>query len=361
MENSNSQNKKNVIIFTGALSSGGAEKQSILLAKALDVKYQILLVSFYGERELERYITFLKDNKIQYLQLKGGLLNKLRLFIQTVRIQKPIAIINFLPSNNVIGGLFGKLFGVNKIIGGVRSSRQSFFKYLELLISHHIFNTKTVFNNYSGLEYFSKRGFTKSKSIVITNCLDPIPEKIEKIVDSELTILIVSRFEAYKDYYTALNAFEILINTALSEKIFLDIVGTGPLENEIRDWISSHKLDHRINIHINPENIFDFYKKADIFLQTSLFEGFSNSIMEAMSYCLPIIATDVGDNGCLVENGKNGFLSPVAQSDIIAQNLKILLENPQIRIQMGNNSYEIIKNNFSLQKFANDFNQVIES
>lgn len=48
--------------------------------------------------------------------------------------------------------------------------------------------------------------------------------------------------------------------------------------------------------------------KADIYLSTSLFEGTSNSIMEAMNADLPIVATNVGDNGLLVKNEINGFL-----------------------------------------------------
>ncbi len=351
--------KKKVIVFTGALSSGGAEKQSILLAKALKPYYTITIISYYGERELERYLIFLKEENINYIQLKGSFFKKIKVFTKELRVNKPYAIINFLPSNNVIGGLIGKLFGVKRIIGGVRSSRQSTLKYFELLISHHLFNHKTVFNNYAGLEYFGRRGFSKSKSFVITNSLYPIPERIVKKSNEQIIILIVSRFETYKDYNTALNSFKLLVENTKRE-VFLDIVGTGPLETDIRNWVKENDMERRIKIHINPENIFDYYRRAYVFLQTSLFEGFSNSIMEAMSYSLPIIATDVGDNQFLVRNNENGFLCPVGVVEKIAECLKILVENSEKRICMGNKSYDYIQKNMSLDKFGSEFKRLIE-
>jgi glycosyltransferase involved in cell wall biosynthesis len=62
---------------------------------------------------------------------------------------------------------------------------------------------------------------------------------------------------------------------------------------------------NRIKIFINPANIPDILNECDIYLSTSLFEGLSNSIMEAMVAGLPVIATDVGDNKYLVKDGFN--------------------------------------------------------
>ena len=66
--------KNKIIIFTGAISSGGAEKQSILLAKVLqDVGYKITIISFYGEEEkIKRYLDFIKTEKLTCYYLNGN-------------------------------------------------------------------------------------------------------------------------------------------------------------------------------------------------------------------------------------------------------------------------------------------------
>lgn len=352
-----------VIIFTGAISSGGAEKQSILLAKSLKNRYEVLLVSYFGNRELKRYIDLLNNEGINYCQLKGNALKRVLSFGKLLKTFRPHAIINFLPSNNVIGGFFGRLYNVNVIVGGVRSSRQSFVKYIELLMSHHLFNHVTVFNNHAGFHYFTKKGFTKRKSEVIHNCIYPIPtgEKIfGKSKGQDINILIVSRFEVYKDYYTALKTFKQSLSEVPEYKLKLYIVGTGSLEGKIREWVKSLELENHTEIALNPENIFDFYQKADIFLQTSLFEGFSNSIMEAMSYSLPIVATNVGDNHVLVKEGENGFLTEVKNSNLLSSRMVELIRSEDLRKEMGQKSLEIIKKDYSLEKFANKFSKIID-
>ena len=87
----------------------------------------------------------------------------------------------------------------------------------------------------------------------------------------------------------------------------------------------------------NPSNLDEYLSKSDIYLSTSLFEGLSNSIMEAMAYSLPIIATDVGDNNYLVQDGYNGFVTNVKDVDEIAKKLLSLVIDKEKRLKMGHN------------------------
>lgn len=86
-------------------------------------------------------------------------------------------------------------------------------------------------------------------------------------------------------------------------------MGYGSLEAQIREWIKQYGIDDITTVYINPNNIAELLDQANIYISTSLFEGTSNSIMEAMNADLPIVATNVGDNGQLVQNRENGFLS----------------------------------------------------
>ena len=88
---------------------------------------------------------------------------------------------------------------------------------------------------------------------------------------------------------------------------------------------------------------------TDIGILTSNEEGLSNSILEYMSYGLPVIATKVGGNVEQVFNNKNGFL--VEKDDVIklSQRLEELIKNKLMRKKFGRVSKKIVKEKFSLE------------
>ena len=86
------------------------------------------------------------------------------------------------------------------------------------------------------------------------------------------------------------------------------IVGYGLLKEELKSKIDRLNLNSIINLYDETESINHFYEKADIYLSTSTHEGMSNTIMEALSYSLPVVCTNVGDSSYLVIDGYNGFL-----------------------------------------------------
>ena len=360
MESKPLDSRKSVIIFSRALSSGGAEKQSILLAKALNDKYNVVLIFFVDEMKLERNIKFLNNEKIIYYQLTGNVIKKIRDFCKLIGKIRPYSIINFLPGNNFLGGALGRLFGIKCIIGSIRTTKiNTNLKFIQLLISHVFFNHSTVFNSKAGFKHNYNRGFRGKKSSVIQNCLYPMPERTKR-ANTEIVILIVSRFEECKDYPTALEAFKLIKELYPEKNIKLEIVGQGAYKQMVIDWVRDNNLQSHITITVNPENVNEHYIKSTIFLQTSLTEGFSNSIMEAMVHSLPIIATDVGDNSQMVIDGVNGYIVPVKRPDIIVNRLCLLIESDKRRQDMGSKSYDIIKDDFSIEKFSSAFSKIIE-
>ena len=129
------------------------------------------------------------------------------------------------------------------------------------------------------------------------------------------------------------------------------------MENEIRLLVRQLNLDKEVEILINPPNIPDILKTCDIYLSTSLFEGLSNSIMEAMVAGLPVVATNVGDNQYLIKDAYNGFVVPCRAVNLIVEKLQYLANNENVRNAFGSNSHYLIKNEFSEDKlFENYFN-----
>ena len=140
----------------------------------------------------------------------------------------------------------------------------------------------------------------------------------------------------------------------------MDIIGYGEEEQNIRGWIKEFDVENNVNMYIRPNNVQDIVRDADIYLSTSLFEGTSNSIMEALNWSLPIVATNVGDNDHLVINGQNGFLHPIGDAKGMAQSLSKLLDSVELRNQYGNASNQNLRNNYSVEIFEGRYLKLIE-
>jgi teichuronic acid biosynthesis glycosyltransferase TuaC len=100
------------------------------------------------------------------------------------------------------------------------------------------------------------------------------------------------------------------------------------------------------------------YQDADIFVLTSLSEGMPSVILEAMGCGLPIVASDVGGNNEIVQEGKNGFL--IKDDDVItlAEKLTTLINNPALRKEMGLSSRERSLE-FDWKNIMNRYNELI--
>ena len=207
-------------------------------------------------------------------------------------------------------------------------------------------------------DYFEKHGFCKKKTIVIHNCFPDISDTIVHEDKQIKTIITVGRFEPQKDYLTAIKTIAELRKTR--QDFVFTIIGHGHLEAQIRTWVKEYGLTDYTLILIAPNNVQEILKSADIYLSTSLFEGTSNSIMEAMNWSIPVVATNVGDNNVLVEEDKSGYLTPIGDVDRLVKGLSILLSSYQTRVLMGQKGHENLYN-FSPEKFRDNYNKILKT
>jgi glycosyltransferase involved in cell wall biosynthesis len=90
--------------------------------------------------------------------------------------------------------------------------------------------------------------------------------------------------------------------------IYLDIVGSGPLEKSIRDLVSLYELSSKVKLHGQVESPFFLLAQADVFVLPSLSEGVSRAALEALHLGLPCILRRIDGNDELVKPGINGQL-----------------------------------------------------
>lgn len=353
---------KNIIILCKTLAIGGAEKQALVLAKLLTEKGEnVVIINWCGNIIDPRNSKFINENSIHYIGLEGNTLTKFINFLKVVRYENASIILSYLTLANIISGC-SKIFIRNIIsIGGIRTEKLPFYKFIFEKLAHNYLNDATVFNNYSAKIKFEKKGFRSHKIFVIHNTIQLHQAEIMDKKEDEIIIVSVSRFVKAKDFTTALYSIKEVIETDREIKLKYYIIGYGPMEENIRSLISILKLMDYVEILVKPSNIPEILNKSDIYLSTSLFEGLSNSIMEAMSAGLPIIGTDVGDNRFLIEDGYNGFLVPCKDIKLITERILYLIKNDDVRKEYGINSRTKIEKEFTEEELLNHYYELFAS
>lgn len=350
---------KDIAIFVKNLTSGGAEKQSVLLAKALSGYYQIHYIIFNGSKIHQKYMDLLKeDPRIQIQSFIGGHLSRYNEFVTYLQKNNIRVIFSYLTAANFYACMAGRKVNA-KVFTGLRNAQLPLLKCWADKLLTNSFAEKAISNSYSGKENFITKGFKSEKIIVIPNCFEHIKDYTQKKRKDKVHIITVGRFVPQKDYETAIHAIAELKKTY--DNIVFDIVGYGNMETQVRKWIRQYVIDDITTIYINPNNIAELLDQADIYISTSLFEGTSNSIMEAMNADLPIVATNVGDNGKLVQNQKNGFVTNKKDWKDIASKLAILIDNEKLSLNMGKQSKLFLSNKYSVEQFRKSYLSVLSS
>lgn len=346
---------KNIAILVNTLKSGGSEKQSIFLLNALNKRHHVVFIVFHGEQVDEKLLHLIDGNNYDLIKLCGSFICKI-FTLYTLFCRRNIShLFSYLTKPNTLGCLVGRLAGVRFIYGSIRSSQLPVWKFFieKYLVSP--FSTATIINNFSGALTFKKRGL--NNIIVITNCLSKIDESIVRLKNEVVSIITIGRFTEAKDYKTAIRTVARLKSSNINFKF--KIIGYGKLEHEIRNWVIEYDILNETLIYINPNNIAELLATSDIYLSTSLYEGTSNSIMEAMNSSLPIVATRVGDNDRMVHDNENGFLHDTGDFSSLSSSLELLALDYNLRSQFGIESNRILRDNYSYSLFSNKYLNLI--
>jgi len=158
--------------------------------------------------------------------------------------------------------------------------------------------------------------------------------------NNEPVIVSVGRLCEAKNYANTLQAIALLPN--IHFKYY--VAGAGEKEESLKELCSKLKLDHKVTFLGHVTNVYCLLEKADIFLIPSRWEGFGLAAVEGMNAGLPIIAGDVIGLRDLINYQKPcGILVDPNNRAKIAEAIKTLVQQPQIRLKYGRNAFETSK------------------
>lgn len=197
-------------------------------------------------------------------------------------------------------------------------------------------------------------GVPESKLKVIRNGVDlevfrrpPAPTAFRK------RAIHVARLNLIKDQVTLLKAAKLVLN---AEPDFeLEIVGDGPSRSELETLHQELDLNGSVRFLGAQDAISELLAEANLFVLSSLSEGISLTLLEAMATALPVIATDVGGNREVVLCGKTGLLVPSQSPNELADAIIKLLRDPDLARAMGQAGRERVEAEFDLRRAVKEY------
>tara|TARA_B110001450_G_scaffold219842_1_gene214997 strand:- start:6041 stop:7249 length:1209 start_codon:yes stop_codon:yes gene_type:complete len=181
--------------------------------------------------------------------------------------------------------------------------------------------------------------------------------KEKNIINDPFIIATPAELKVHKGHVYALEAAKKLIDMGVSNfKWFF--YGSGPLLNELEKKVKELNLINHCHFpgNLDHHHLLNRYEKnkVDIVVSSSIsvldvFEGIPVSLMEAMSFEIPVIATDCGGTKELVD-GQSGILVNQNDSEVIANAIFELINNPEYRSKIGKNGRNKIKQDFDTKK-----------
>lgn len=168
--------------------------------------------------------------------------------------------------------------------------------------------------------------------------------------EAELRLLFVGRFAPNKGIPDLLEAVQLVEDRSIGVRLYLDLVGTGPL------WADLVRQPHsdavRYHGAVNDAELQRLYAAADVFVLPTHFEGMPTVVLEAMARGLPIVVSDVGATRDLVDS-TNGFLVPPRRPSVLADRIVACAVMPRERLRaLGAASLAKARTQFSWTEVA---------
>ena len=377
-----------VIMLIDQLEPGGAQRQFCLLATTL--RRAGLVVEVLVFREDNFFADGVLDTDaipLSKLQFRN-LLHLYFVVRRAVRARRPDIVIGFLPWPSLLLELSGLPRRTFKILVSLRNldlsppAPKRFLRYF-----FHRYADVVVSNSYAQRDRMRTIAPRIAKrTIVIINGLDTAlfncRSASEKPSSTYLKVLVLARFAPQKNVVRFIKAVDLVLSRHPAVRLEIDWYGKRPRTPavpstrwgrrhtsrlveyyaKVEEALLDRSLGHRFRLHGPHTDVRALYARADVLCLPSLYEGCSNVIGEAMACGLPVLASRVGDNGRLIEEGRNGFLfDPLSVDDMASAIVNFARLATEDRRRMGSEGRKMAQELLSLTVFASRYLTLVRS
>jgi glycosyltransferase involved in cell wall biosynthesis len=178
------------------------------------------------------------------------------------------------------------------------------------------------------------------------------------------TVLFVGRLVEWKGVDTLIRSMAGVRKVIPDSQ--LNIVGDGPLRDSLQHLVEDTGLTGSVRFYgkVNNEDLSKLYDSALVFVLPSrsyqglVMEGLGVVLLEAMSHGVPVIGSNVGGIPDIIEDGKNGFLFPGENENILADRIINLLSDSVLAERFRQEGFETVRTRFSWEAVSRQFSEI---
>lgn len=244
--------------------------------------------------------------------------------------------------------------------GGIRTEMQRYISGAEWMLSYEAWKI-IVCSNYMKTEVHNVFGAPLEKIWVIPNgvdcsnlnfSFDQVSFRRRFAEDSEKIILFVGRHVFEKGIHILAEAGKEVIRRNYNTKFV--IAGAGPMTDEMKNLVRNNGMENKFLFtgFVDSDTKNKLYRVADVAIFPSIYEPFGIVALEAMASGCPVVVSDVGGLGELIEHKKNGLKAYVGVPNSLADNIIELLYNNQLLNNVKENALKTVTEKYTWNKVA---------
>jgi len=367
-----SQERKRILHIIQSLDNGGCENMLLRTLPLLkSVENEVLVLSKHGDLAESFAQAGIRVHVLSQKNLMD-IVAYVRL-AKKIKTIKPDLIITYLLHADIVGRIIIQIISKIPVIPFLRTNynhpRYRLARWFEQLTK--VFVKEYLANSEAVKKYYVDAYRIKPEKItVIPNGIDV--EKFNKtnsekeaigkklgIGAEKRVIVCVANFSKNKGHEYLLDAFEKVFEK--HNDVLLLLVGDGVEKENLMMQTDALKSKQAIYFMGQRRDVNEILAISEIFVLPTLFEGLSNSIMEAMASGLVVITTDIPENRAIITHNVNGVLVDRESVFDLAKNILLLLKDDGVKKILGNESKKSITNRYSLGAVSKVFDKYLIS
>ncbi|MEI2742968.1 MAG: glycosyltransferase family 4 protein [Candidatus Competibacter sp.] len=364
-----------IIIIISSLSSGGAERVTANLANAWASRgWDVTIVTFASadldfyslNQSVNRVALNLASDSANIFQAIWANFRRLLALRRVLREKQPHLVLGMMVTASIIATLAGKGLSCRVVVSErIHPPRLPIGRIWNFLRRHvYPLATKVIALTDESSQWLQTH-VPGCSVVVIPNpvlfpiaSVEPILAPDQIVLKQRRFLLAVGRLAEQKGFDYLIKSFAVI--PAKHPDWELIILGEGPKRLELEALVKHLGLSHCVKLPGRAGNVTDWYQKADLYVMSSLFEGFPNTLVEAMAHGCPVISFDC-DTGPrdIIRHEIDGLLVPVGNIPALTASLDQLITDADLRTQYSIRAVEA-QNRFSLKQILSLWDRLFE-